>query len=516
MATETDTTTETAETQSSANATESGTTATSKTFDLKRFLSSMKLDSEVSNLVPMVSNHLETVTENIRDEDRFISGLAAVLMNIDVTADKFDKGAVQNLVADIDKLINAQLNEIIHHEKFKNMEAHWRSLNDLILKTNFKADVMIDFVDVSKEELSSDFDNNAVDITGSALFKKMYIAEYDQYGGKPYGSIIGLYEFNHTPDDEFWLKTMGKVAAASHSPFIGAVSPKFFGCETVAELSAIKDLAGLMQHPRYGSWNALRDSEVAAYIGLTLPRYILRQPYDPDTNPIRNFNFKEEVRGDNNTDYLWGSSAILFAQNMVRSFVNSGWCQYLRGPKGGGLISGLPVHMFNIRGEEEMKIPVEMVIPDHRELEFANAGFMPLIYRKGFSDACFFSCQSLKNIKKFKDPKDSESSQLVANISYTFSITRIAHYVKCIMRDNIGSSADAPYIASELEKWIFQYVTTIVNPDDLTLRYYPFKAASVEVEERSGMLGWYDCKIAVLPHIQFEGMDVELRLDARL
>ena len=180
------------------------------------------------------------------------------------------------------------------------------------------------------------------------------------------------------------------------------------------------------------------------------------------------------------------------------------------------MINGLPVHMFNVRGEEEMKIPVEMVIPDYRELDFANSGFIPLVYRKGFADACFFSCQSLKNPKKFKDPKDSENSQLVTNISYTFSITRIAHYVKCIMRDNIGSSADAAYISKSLNDWVFKYVTTVVNPDDLTLRYYPFKAANVEVTERLGMIGWYDCKIGILPHIQFEGMDVELRLDARL
>jgi type VI secretion system protein ImpC len=174
------------------------------------------------------------------------------------------------------------------------------------------------------------------------------------------------------------------------------------------------------------------------------------------------------------------------------------------------------VHTFNVRGEEEIKVPVEMAIPDYRELEFANAGFIPLIYRKGTSDAAFFSAQSLKKAKKFKDPKDSENSQLVTNLSYTFSITRIAHYVKCIMRDNIGSSADAAYIQQSLKNWIFQYVTTVVNPDDLTLRYYPFKAASVDVAPREGMIGWYDCTLSILPHIQFEGMDVELRLDARL
>ncbi|MCG8472681.1 MAG: type VI secretion system contractile sheath large subunit [Desulfobacterales bacterium] len=487
-----------------------------QTLDLKRFLSSMRLATEVDDHVPMVQEELQVVRTDISDENRFISGLAAFLLNVDPSVGRLDKGNIQDLIARIDTCVNAQLNQIIHQDKFKKMESAWRSLNDLVLNTNFKADIMIDILDVSKDELYDDFEANAVDITGSALFKKVYVSEYDQYGGKPFGCILGLHEFEHTPDDEFWLKIMGKVAAASHAPFVGSVSPKFFGCDSIDELAAIKDLEGLMNHPKYGSWNKLRDSEVAAYIGLTLPRYVLRLPFDPETNPCRDIPFVEEVEGGSDGSYLWGSSTMLFAQNMVRSFEQSGWCQYIRGPKGGGLVNGLPVHSFNIRGEDEMKIPVEMAIPDYRELEFANSGFIPLIYRKGTADACFFSCQSLKKPKRFKDPKDSENSQLVTNLSYTFSVTRIAHYVKSIMRDNIGSSADAPYIKNTLSNWITQFVTTVVNPDDLTLRYYPFKAASVEVVEREGMIGWYDCEMAILPHIQFEGMDAELRLDARL
>lgn len=309
---------------------------------------------------------------------------------------------------------------------------------------------------------------------------------------------------------------MGKVAGASYAPFIGNVSPKFFGAGNIKELAEIKDLEGMLNQPKFGAWNKLRDSEVAPYISLTLPRYILRLPYDPQANPCTDVVFKEDTRGDDDSKYLWGPSSILFARNMVRSFISSGWCQHIRGPKGGGLVSGLPTHTFNIRGEQEIKIPVEMVIPDYKELEYANSGFVPLVYRKGTADACFFSCQSLKKAKKFKDPKDTENAQLVTNLSYTMSVCRIAHYVKCIMRDNIGTTADAPYIQNSLTNWISKYITTIVNPDDFTLRYYPFKAAVVEVVEQEGAIGWYKCNIAVKPHIQFEGMDVELRLESRL
>jgi type VI secretion system protein ImpC len=484
--------------------------------DLKRFLSSMRFESEIGEPVPMLQDDMLTVHSDVSDKDRFISGMAALLLNVDASASRFDKGSVQQLIARINSIVSDQVNEIIHHEKFRALESNWLSLDQLIKSTNFKANVMIDFIDVSKDELGEDFENNAVDITGSALFKKLYLAEYDQYGGRPYGNIVGMYETNHTPADEFWVRTMGRIAAASHAPYIGSVSPKFFGCENMEELAAIKDLEGLMAHPKYGSWNKLRESEEAAYVGLTLPRYVARLPYDPDTNPTGDFPFKEDIVGGQDSDYLWGSSAMLFAQNIVKSFETSGGCQYIRGPKGGGLGQGLPVHSFNIRGEDEIKIPVEISIPDYRELEFANAGFIPLVYRKNTADACFFSSQSIKKAKKYKDPKDSENAQLVTNFSYTFSVTRIAHYVKSIMRDNIGSSADAAYIGETLQNWIFQYVTTVVDPDDLTLRYYPFKAASVEVNAREGMIGWYDCSISVLPHVQFEGMDVELKLDSRL
>jgi type VI secretion system protein ImpC len=272
----------------------------------------------------------------------------------------------------------------------------------------------------------------------------------------------------------------------------------------------------MMDTPKYSAWNAFRDTEEAAYVGLTVPRFILREPYNDETNPAEDINYEETVQGDNDDDFLWGNSSILFARNLVKSFEGSGWCQYIRGPKGGGLLKGLASHTYNLTGEDELKAPVEVSMPDYRELELANAGFIPLIHKKGAADAVFFSAQSVKKAHKFKDPKDSENSTLVTNLSYTYSITRIAHYLKCIMRDNIGSSADAVYIQNQIDAWISKYVTTIVNPDDLTLRYYPFKAYSLDVDKVEGKVGWYHCNLSVLPHIQFEGMDVDLRVDARL
>jgi type VI secretion system protein ImpC len=491
------------------------TTATAPP-DLKNFIDSVRLSNEVTTMVPMISANLEKVTEQVSAGDRFVSSMAAVVYNMNPTDGRFDKQSIQDLVGVIDTLVESQLNEIMHAPEFQQLEATWRSIEDLVANTNFRANISISLLDVDKKEAGEDLELNLADIGGSELFKKIYVKEYDQFGGHPYGVIVGLYDFSNSNEDLIWLKGIGKVAAASHAPFVSSASPAFFGCQTMAEVNVLRDIGGLFATPRYAAWNALRESQEAAYIGLTLPRYMVRAPYNDVTSPAPGISFNEGVRGDKESEYVWGNSAILFARNMVKSFETSGWCQHIRGVKGGGLLKGLASHTFNLRGEAELKAPVEISMPDFREFELANAGFIPLIHKKGTAEAVFFSAQSIKKSFKFKDPKDSENSQLVTNLSYTLSISRIAHYLKCIMRDNIGSTANGAYIYSQIDRWISGYVTTLVNPDDLTLRYYPFKAYSLEVLDVPGKVGWYHCNLSILPHIQFEGLDVDLRVDARL
>jgi type VI secretion system protein ImpC len=306
----------------------------------------------------------------------------------------------------------------------------------------------------------------------------------------------------------------------------------FFGCKTMDDVAELRDIGGLLAGPKYAKWNELRDTTQAAYIGLTMPRVIARVPYNEETNPA-GINFTERsLAADEERDsrpksrpaqegldeehYLWGSAAIPFARNLVASFARSGWCQSIRGPKAGGLVSGLPTHTFPLGGEEVLKFPVEIAMPDFRELELARSGLIPLIQKKGSAEAVFFSAQSIKRAREFKDDHQTENAQLVTNLSYTFSISRIAHYLKCIMRNNIGSTANQQYVFNQIDRWVSRYVTTLVNPDDLTLQYYPFKAYTLDVAPISGKAGWYHCNLTIQPHIQFEGLSVDLRVDARL
>jgi type VI secretion system protein ImpC len=455
--------------------------------------------------------------EDFPYEDRFINAFGAFLANIDL-AEVTD---IRRVMLELDRLsvalettVQDQIQQVMHSPSFQRLEASWRSLQDITGDVNSN-EVIIDFLDLDKATLGQDLQDHSAYILNSALFRKVYVEEYDRYGGRPFGVMIGLYDFDSGEEDIEWLETMSHVAAAAHCPFIAAVRPQFFGVANWDDLERKDDLETLLSMPQFGRWDAFRSSDHAAYIGLTLPRYMLRAPYDAASGKSKFVSFEEKIVNPE-TDYLWGNAAVLFARNMVRSFESSGWCQHVVGPRGGGLLHGLPVHMVMHHGHLELQPPVEIAIPDYRELQFANTGFMSLIHCKGTADATFFSARSIKKAIEFEEDLSTKNADLVCYLDYTLSITRIAHYVKRMVRDYIGSTADAPYIQEMLEKWLVEYVTTAVNPDDLTLLYYPFKAMSVSVVPKPGPFGWYSCTVSVLPHIKFQGMDVELRLEAAL
>jgi type VI secretion system protein ImpC len=455
--------------------------------------------------------------EKFPEEDRFVNAFAVFLVNVDlkeVTNIRDVMLKVNSLSEEMEKIAQGQIQQVLHSDKFKALEACWRSLQDICNEVQSN-EVIIDFLDADKEVLRQDLQDHSAYILNSALFRKIYVEEYDRYGGRPFGVMIGLYEFDSSAEDIEWLETMSHVAAASQCPFVAAVMPKFFKVETWAELERKDDLETLLSGPQFGRWDAFRSTDHAAYIGLTLPRYMLRAPYDKDTGKSKFLSFEEKIEKPE-TDYLWGNASVLFARNMVRSFEDSGWCQHIVGPRGGGMIRGMPVHMMMHHGHLELQPPVQIAIPDYRELQFANTGFMSLIHCKGTADSTFFSARSVKKPIEFEEDLATKNADLVCNLAYTLSITRLAHYVKRMVRDYIGSTADAPYIQTMLEAWLIEYVTTAVNPDDLTLRHYPFKAMSVSVVPKPGPFGWYSCTVSVLPHIQFQGMDVELRLEAAL
>jgi type VI secretion system protein ImpC len=429
--------------------------------------------------------------------------------------DKIDKVILDQHIAEIDRKLSAQLDEIMHHPDFQKMETSWRSLKFLVDRTDFKKNVKIDIIDASKDDIAEDFED-APETIQSGLYKHIYTDEYDTPGGEPYGAMISNYDFNSGPADVGLLQEIAKVSASCHCPFIGAATPKFFGKDSIHDLPKIEDLHNYMDRAEFLRWNSFRQSEDSRYVGLTLPRFALRLPYGEETVPVKDFNYEEGVTGDDHDKYLWGNASFSFAANMVRSYIENGWCVQVRGPESGGKVEDLPVHFFDVGKGTQMKIPTEILIPETREFEFANEGFIPLSFYKNRDYACFFSANSTQRPEEYDDPAITANMRINSRLPYIFLVSRIAHYLKVIQRENIGSTKSKSVLQEELQTWINGLVTEMPDPGPDLIASHPLKAAEVEVSEIEDNPGFFSVSLAVMPHFQIEGIDINLSLVSQM
>lgn len=346
----------------------------------------------------------------------------------------------------------------------------------------------------------------------------MYEAEYGQLGGEPYGTLVGDYYFDHTPPDVEMLGQIAQIAAAAHAPFISAAAPALMAMEQWQELANPRELGRIFAAPDYAAWRSLRESEDAKYLGLCLPRFLARQPYGARSNPVEEFEFEESANGGDSSRYTWANAAYAMAVNINRSFKSYGWCSSIRGVESGGSVEGLPVHAFpSDDGGVDMKCPTEIAISDRREAELANVGLMPLIHRKNTDTAAFIGAQSLQKPAEYTDPDATASARIAARLPYLFATCRFAHYLKCMVRDKVGSFKERHDMERYLSDWIKDYV--IANPENAgeTLRAEkPLAGAEVKVEEIEGNPGYYSARFYLRPHYQLEGVNVTLSLVSRL
>lgn len=418
-------------------------------------------------------------------------------------------------IAALDDQISRQLDAVMHHPDFQRVESTWRGVKSLIDQTDFRQNVRIELLDISKDHLVQDFED-APEIVQSGLYAQTYIQEYDTPGGEPIAAAISNYEFDRGPQDIALLRNISKVAAAAHMPFIGSVGPEFFGKESMEEVAAIKDIANYFDRAEYIKWKAFRDSDDSRYIGLTMPRVLGRLPYGPDTVPVRSFNYVEQVKGPDHDRYLWTNASFAFAANMVKSFIKNGWCVQIRGPQAGGAVTNLPIHLYDLGTGNQVKIPSEVMIPETREFEFANLGFIPLSYYKNRDYSCFFSANSAQKPALYDTADATANSRINARLPYIFLLSRIAHYLKLIQRENIGTTKDRRLLELELNNWIRTLVTEMTDPGDDLQASHPLRDAKVTVEDIEDNPGFFRVKLYAVPHFQVEGMDVNLSLVSQM
>lgn len=425
---------------------------------------------------------------------------------------------IEAIIAEIDRRLSEQINVIMHNESFQRLEATWRGLHHLVSNTETDETLKIRILNLPKKDLAKTIKKyKGAAWDQSPLFKKIYEAEYGTPGGEPYGCLIGDYYFDHGPPDVEMLNGIAQTAAAAHTPFISAAAPSLMNMESWQELSNPRDLTKIFQTPDYAPWRSLRDSEDSKYIGLAMPRFLGRLPYGAKSDPVEAFDFEEDVDAVNHSKYLWVNAAYAMGTNITRSFKLYGWCARIRGVESGGIVEGLPCHTFPTDdGGVDMKCPTEIAITDRREAELAKNGMMPLSHWKNTDYAAFIGAQSLQKPAEYDDPDATANAQLAARFPYLFAVSRFAHYLKCIVRDKIGSFKERKDMEDWLNRWISRYVTSDPSASETTKAQYPLAAAEVTVEEIEGNPGYYSAKFFLRPHYQLEGLTVSLRLVSKL
>lgn len=432
--------------------------------------------------------------------------------------EKVSQSMIDEMIAALDAKLCQQVDAIMHNQNFQKLESSWRSLKFLVDRTDFRENNRIEILNVSKEALLEDFED-APDITRSGLYKAVYTAEFGQFGGEPIGTVIGNYDFGPGTQDIKLLQSIASVAAMAHAPFIAAAGPQFFGLDSYSELANIKDLSSIFEGPQYTKWNAFRESEDARFVGLTLPNFLLRVPYGDDTVPTRKFRYNEDV-SSGNKDFLWGNAAFAFASRLSNSFSQYRWCANIIGPQGGGTVGDLPIYNYEAMGESQIKIPTEALISERREFELAEQGFIALTMRKHTDNAAFFSANSTQKPKFFGNNPEGKQAELNyklgTQLPYIFVVSRLAHYIKVIQRENIGTWKERNDLEAELNTWIRQYVADMDNPAAGVRSRRPLRQAEITISDVEGDPGWYRVGLKVRPHFKYMGASFTLSLVGKL
>ena len=439
---------------------------------------------------------------------------------------KFDKNVgktITNAMAAIDAAMSTQLAAIMHNADFQKLEGSWRGLHHLVMNSETGSQLKIRVMNIGKRELFKDLDK-AVEFDQSQIFKKIYEAEFGSPGGEPYGALIGDYEFTNHPEDIDTLSKMSQVAAAGFAPFLSAADPKLLGMESYSELSKPRDLEKIFLDETYAKWRSFRDSDDSRFAVLTMPRSLSRLPYGKNTKVVDEFDFEEvelDEKGNSkpvaHSNYAWMNSSYVLGTQLTSAFSKFGWCTAIRGAENGGKVEGLPAHIFTADdGDQAMKCPTEIAITDRREAELSKLGFLPLCHYKNTDYAVFFGAQTVQKSKKYDKPEATANAAISARLPYIMATSRIAHFLKVIARDKIGSFMERQDCEDWLKRWIANYVSTDPHPSDDVKARYPLAEAEIKVEDIPGSPGSYNAVAHLRPWLQLEELTTSLRLVAKI
>ena len=469
-------------------------------------------------LAQMIDTGIKPKGEDQRDRAQdLIKNFVSTILDPGTTVDKNVTKTINARISAIDEMMSKQLDKILHHDDFQKLEGSWRGLKQLVMGTETSETLKIKVLNASKKDLKKDFDA-AAEFTESALWKKVYEYQFGLYGGDPFAAMTGDFEFDKGPQDVALLSAITEVAAGAHAPFISGVAPEMFGMDSFTQMPDPRDLSKIFDksNPENTKWLSFRDSEDSRFCSLVLPHTLRRLPYSPDDNPVEDFNYVEDVSGEHES-YLWGNAAYDYANRLTAAFAKHHWCVAIRGPEGGGLVEDLPIHTFKSReGDVSAKIPTEVAIPDTREKELSDLGFIGLLHCQNTDFAAFFGGNSVQRPKKYDKADATANAKLSSQIPYLMCTSRIAHYLKSICRDKVGSFMSRGDCETFLNNWITNYVLAQDDASQDAKAARPLREARVDVIDDKARPGCYKAIAFLKPHFQLEELGVSLRLTADL
>ena len=432
---------------------------------------------------------------------------------------KITGALVDSYIADIDTVLSAQMDEILHNQDFQELESTWRGLLFLVQNTEFSKPVKFELLDVTKEELFDDLNEAALGEgyeKDSGLWHHIYWGAYDKVGGHSYTSIVSDFQFNHSPSDVSLLQHLSVLSESAQIPFIGNASHEFFGENSMSDVMNNRFLPEqLKEGAEYASWRAFREDDRSKYIGLALPRFLGRLPYNADSEPTKNFNYSEGVYTAGQDKSLWCSASFALASNMVKSFEKWGWGVKIVGVDSGGKVENLPMATYEENGQKKLKVPMEASVGQAKDQELCDLGFIPLAHWDRTDYACFFETPSANRPKQIKnDPEATANYSVGARLQYTMLVTRIAHYLKYRQLVFVGKNAGASEIKTDLSKWLDTLVVDMPNPAEKVIAEKPLRSYKLDVAELPEKPGFFQITAEFRPHVAITGMDVNLRLIA--
>ena len=490
--------------------------------DAKQQLETQEVETQ--NQVSFLEQAISATKQTSRDEtEELLKTLTREAMDGSVKWDKNLTVTINNAIAAIDQVMSRQLSAIMQNQKFQKLEGSWRGLNHLVMNSETSTDLKIRMLNIGKKELSKDLEK-AVEFDQSHIFKKIYESEFGTAGGEPYAALIGDFEFSGHPDDLNLLSNMSNVAAAGFCPFISAADPKLFGFDDFTELSKPRDLEKIFDSAEYIKWRSFRESEDSRFVTLTMPRVLARLPYGSDTKPVEAFNFEEANRDNSgrqleskHDEYCWMNAAYAMGTTLTQSYAEFGWCTSIRGAEGGGKVQGLPSHTFiSDDGDMDQKCPTEVGITDRREAELSKLGFLPLCHYKNTDYAVFFGAQTTQKAKKFDDPAATANAEISARLPYIMATSRIAHFLKVMGRDKIGTFMEAGDAEEWLNNWISGYVNASPGASAEMKARFPLAEANIEVKEVPGQPGVFSAVAWMRPWLQMEELSASMRMVASI